>query len=44
LYLGNLSRDSGDVQAALRYYDAAATEQGTIGQEAAKQAEALRAR
>jgi beta-barrel assembly-enhancing protease len=38
LYLGNLARDSGDVDGALKYYQNAATSQGSIAQEAAREA------
>lgn len=38
LYLGNLTRDAGDTDGALRYYQAAATSQGSIGQEATREA------
>jgi beta-barrel assembly-enhancing protease len=38
LYLGNMARDSGDVDGALKYYQAAATSQSGIGQEAMREA------
>ena len=38
LYLGNLSRDKGDAQGALKYYQAAAGSQSSVGQEAATEA------
>lgn len=38
LYLGNLTRDAGDTDGALRYYQAASSAQGSIGQEAAREA------
>lgn len=38
LYLGNMARDSGDVEGALKYYQAAASSEGSIGQEAAREA------
>ncbi len=38
LYLGNLSRDSGNAEAALQFYQAAASSENTIGQEAAREA------
>lgn len=37
LYLGNLSRDAGETDAALRYYKAATSAQGTIGKEAERE-------
>jgi predicted Zn-dependent protease len=38
LYLGNLTRDAGNVDGALQFYKAAAGSQSTIGQEAAREA------
>lgn len=38
LYLGNMARDSGDVDGALKYYQNAATSQSSIGQEAMREA------
>ncbi|HWL61370.1 MAG TPA: M48 family metalloprotease [Steroidobacteraceae bacterium] len=38
LYLGNLLRDAGDVDSAMKYYQAAATSDSSIGQEAAREA------
>jgi predicted Zn-dependent protease len=38
LYLGNLSRDSGNADAALKFYQAAASSENAIGEEATKQA------
>jgi beta-barrel assembly-enhancing protease len=38
LFLGNLSRDRGDGDGALKYYQAAASAQGSIGQEAQREA------
>jgi predicted Zn-dependent protease len=38
LYLGNLARDSGDADSALKYYQSAASSQSSIGQEAAREA------
>lgn len=37
-YLGNLSRDKGDTQGALKYYQAAAGSESSVGQEAAVEA------
>jgi beta-barrel assembly-enhancing protease len=41
LYLGNISRDSGNADAALQFYQAAASSENTIGQEAAREAAVL---
>jgi predicted Zn-dependent protease len=41
LFLGNLARDAGDTDGALRYYQAARSAQGSIGQEAAREATLL---
>jgi predicted Zn-dependent protease len=41
LYLGNLTRDAGDVEGALKYYQAAASSDSAIGREAAREAIAL---
>jgi beta-barrel assembly-enhancing protease len=41
LYLGHLTRDSGDVQGALKFYQAAASSDSTIGQEATREAIAI---
>ncbi|MEO6369112.1 MAG: M48 family metalloprotease [Steroidobacteraceae bacterium] len=38
LYLGNMARDSGDVEGALKLYQNAASSQSSIGQEAAREA------
>ncbi len=38
LYLGNLLRDAGDVDGAMKYYQAAASSDSSIGQEAAREA------
>jgi predicted Zn-dependent protease len=38
LYLGNLTRDAGDVEGALKLYQAAAGSQSAIGKEAAREA------
>jgi beta-barrel assembly-enhancing protease len=38
LYLGNLARDSGDADGALKYYKAASSSQSNIGQEATREA------
>jgi predicted Zn-dependent protease len=38
LYLGNMARDAGDAEGALRMYQAAAGSQSSIGQEAAREA------
>ena len=38
LYLGNMARDSGDVDGALKLYQQAASSQSSIGQEAAREA------
>jgi beta-barrel assembly-enhancing protease len=38
LYLGNLARDGGDVEGALKLYQTAASSQSSIGQEAAREA------
>jgi predicted Zn-dependent protease len=38
LFLGNLARDAGDPAQALQYYQAAATSDSSIGQEAAREA------
>jgi predicted Zn-dependent protease len=38
LYLGNIARDGGDVEGALKLYQAAAGSQGSIGQEATLEA------
>jgi tetratricopeptide (TPR) repeat protein len=38
LYLGNLLRDAGDVDTAMKYYQAAASSESSIGQEAAREA------
>ncbi|MEO8309475.1 MAG: M48 family metalloprotease [Pseudomonadota bacterium] len=38
LYLGNMARDSGDVEGALKLYQNAATSESSIGQEAAREA------
>lgn len=38
LYLGNLTRDAGDVDGAMKFYQAAASAQGSIGQEATREA------
>jgi predicted Zn-dependent protease len=37
LYLGNMARDSGDLDGALKYYQNAATSESTIGQEAMRE-------
>lgn len=37
LYLGNLARDAGNVDGALQYYQTAASSQGSIGEEAARE-------
>jgi predicted Zn-dependent protease len=37
LYLGNLARDSGNADQALKFYQAAASSEGSIGQEAARE-------
>lgn len=41
LYLGNLARDRGDADAALKLYQSAASSQGSTGQEAAREAVVL---
>jgi predicted Zn-dependent protease len=38
LYLGNISRDAGNTDAALQFYQAAASNENTIGKEAAREA------
>ncbi len=38
LYLGNLLRDAGDVETAMKYYQAAASSESSIGQEAEREA------
>ncbi|MFO7326659.1 MAG: M48 family metalloprotease [Pseudomonadota bacterium] len=38
LYLGNLARDAGNVDGALQFYQAAASAQGSIGEEATREA------
>ena len=38
LYLGNIARDTGDTQSALKFYQTAAGSQSSIGQEAAREA------
>lgn len=38
LYLGNISRDQGNQDAALKFYQTASSAQGTVGQEAAREA------
>jgi predicted Zn-dependent protease len=38
LYLGNMARDSGDVDGALKLYQSAASSQSTLGQEATREA------
>ncbi len=38
LYIGNMARDSGDVDGALKYYQNAASSQSSIGQEAMREA------
>jgi beta-barrel assembly-enhancing protease len=38
LYLGNMARDSGDVDGALKYYQNAATSKSSVGQEAMREA------
>ncbi|MDQ2640599.1 MAG: M48 family metalloprotease [Pseudomonadota bacterium] len=38
LYLGNLLRDAGDVDGAMKYYQAAASSDSSIGQEATREA------
>jgi predicted Zn-dependent protease len=38
LYLGNITRDAGDVEGALKYYQAAASSESAIGKEAAREA------
>ena len=38
LFLGNIARDGGDSEGALKYYQAAASAQGSIGQEATREA------
>jgi predicted Zn-dependent protease len=38
LYLGNLLRDAGDIDTAMKYYQAAASSESSIGQEAAREA------
>ena len=37
LYLGNLARDAGNLDGALQYYQTAASAQGSIGEEAARE-------
>lgn len=41
LYLGNLARDSGDAEGALKFYQSAASSEGSIGQEAMREAVVL---
>ncbi len=38
LYLGNLARDAGNLEGALQYYQTAASSQGSIGEEATREA------
>jgi predicted Zn-dependent protease len=38
LYLGNLTRDAGDLDGAMKFYQAAASSEGSIGQEATREA------
>jgi beta-barrel assembly-enhancing protease len=38
LFLGNLARDAGDTDTALKHYQAAASSKGTIGEEATREA------
>jgi tetratricopeptide (TPR) repeat protein len=38
LYLGNMARDSGDVDGALKLYQSASSSQSSLGQEAAREA------
>lgn len=38
LYLGNMARDGGDVEGALKLYQSASSSQGSLGQEAAREA------
>ncbi|MGC4028005.1 MAG: M48 family metalloprotease [Steroidobacteraceae bacterium] len=38
LFLGNIARDSGDAQTALKHYQQAASAQGNVGEEAAREA------
>jgi tetratricopeptide (TPR) repeat protein len=38
LYLGNMARDSGDVEGALKLYQTASSSQSSLGQEAAREA------